>query len=120
MRVIASFALFEPSKVGWDTSLKVVPRQPNNMVSRMSFEVPYEELNVGHDWHCHYWGVEMPKPRVNEPSKMSNETEAFILFQHLSLIRGEVILGHATRVWKTWHEDEMKLPVSQRTVCRLF
>ena len=82
----------------------------------MSFDVPYEELQVGRDWHGHYWRLEMPKPRSDEPSKMSDETEAFILFQHLSLSRGEVILGRATRVWKAWREDEMNLSLSRRTV----
>ena len=86
----------------------------------MSFNVPYEELEAGHDWHDHYWRLEMPKPWANDPSQMSNQTEAFILLKHLSLIRSEVILGHATRVWKAWHEDQMNLPVSQCTVSLLF
>ena len=97
--------------------MTVAPRQLTNHTPCMSFEVPYEELKVGHDWHDHYWRVQLPKPRHNEPFKMLDETEAFILFQHLSLIRGEVILGCATRVWKAWHEDEMELPVCKRTVC---
>lgn len=56
----------------------------------------------------------MPKPRVDEPSKISEEMEAFILFQHLILIRSEVIMGRATRIWKAWREDDMELPVYQR------
>jgi hypothetical protein len=98
----------------------VIPRAPTDKAPLMSFEVPCEELEVGHDWHDHYWRLEMPKPRVDDPSKMSNEIEAFILFKHLSLIRGEVIMGRATRVWKAWREDEINLPISQRTVCLLF
>jgi hypothetical protein len=117
IRVIAGFALLDVSKLGWDTSLAVVPRLPTcNNSSRMSFDVPYGELEVSHDWYGHYWRLEMPKPRSDEPSKMSDETEAFILFQHLSLSRGEVILGRATRVWKAWREDEMNLSLSRRTV----
>ena len=118
IRVIAGLALLDISKLGWDTSLAVVPRLPTcNNSSRMSFDVPYGELDVSHDWYGHYWRLEMPKPRSDEPSKMSDDTEAFILFQHLSLSRGEVILGRATRVWKAWREDEMNLPLSRRTVC---
>ena len=113
VRVIASLALFEASKLGWDTSLTVVPRLPIINPSRMSFEVPYGELEIGLDWHGHYWRLEMPKPRADEPSIMSHQTEAFILFQHLSLSRGEVILGRATRIWKAWLEDEMNIPLSQ-------
>jgi Fungal protein kinase len=100
IRVIAGCALFKPSKLGWDTTMMIVLRQLSNKVPCMSFEVPYNELKVGHDWNNHYWRVEMLKPRVDEPSNMSEEMEAFILFQHLRLIRGEVIMGRATRVWK--------------------
>lgn len=117
VHVIAGFALFEACKLGWDTSLTVVPRPLTDYPSRMSFEVPFGELEVGGDWHDHYWRLEMPKPRSDEPSKMSHETEAFILFQHLSLSRGEVIFGRATRVWKAWRQDAMNFPLSQRTVC---
>lgn len=99
--------------------MTVVPRQSTNQAPRMSFEVPPTELEVGHDWHNHLWRVEMPKPLVNEPLKMSNDTEAFILFKHLSLSRGEVILGRATRVWKAWREGDMELPASERPVCLL-
>jgi hypothetical protein len=98
VRVIAGFALFEACKLGWDTSLTVVPRPPTDYPSCMFFEVPYNELEVVGDWHDHYWRLEMPKPRSDETSKMSHETEAFVLFQHLSLSRGEVILGRATLV----------------------
>jgi hypothetical protein len=86
----------------------------------MSFDVPYGELAAGRDWHRHYWRLEMPKPRADEPSEMSDETEAFNLFQHLSLSRGEVILGRATRVWKAWRQDEMNLPPPRRAVCFCF
>jgi hypothetical protein len=46
VRVIAGFALFEAWKLGWDTSLTVVPRPPTDYPSRISFEVPYGELTV--------------------------------------------------------------------------
>lgn len=42
--------------------------------------------------------------------------EAFILFDNLSLHRGDVILGRATRVWKAWREEDMKLSPDQRQV----
>lgn len=119
IRVIAGFAMFKLTKLGWDTSMTVVPRQLTNQAPRMSFEVPPAELEVGQYWHNHLWRVEMPKPLANEPLKMSNDTEAFVFFKHLSLSRGEVILGRATRVWKAWREDEMELPASERTVCLL-
>jgi hypothetical protein len=80
VRVIAGFTLLQASKLGWDTSLTVVPRPPTYNPSRMSFDVPYEELQVGRDWHGHYWRLEIPKPRSDNRSKMSDETEAFILF----------------------------------------
>ena len=95
----------------------VIPRALADKAPLMSFEVPYEELEVGHDWCDHYLPLEMPKPKVDDPLQMSNETEAFILFEHLSLIRGEVILGRATRVWKAGLKGEMNLPKSQRILC---
>jgi hypothetical protein len=98
--VVTRFALSKPSELGWDTSLMAIPRALTDKAPPMSFNVPYEELDVGHDWHYHYWWFEMSKPQVDDPSQRSNETESFILFKHLSLIRGEVILGRATRVLK--------------------
>jgi hypothetical protein len=83
--VIAGFDLFEACKLGWDTSLTVVPRSPTDSLSCMSFDVPYGELEVRNVWYGHNWRLKMPKPRADEPSKMSYETEAFILFQLLSL-----------------------------------
>ena len=97
----------------------VVPRPPTNEAPRMSFKVPFEELNFGHDWQDHYWRIEVPKPRVDElfKLKMPNGTESFVHFRQLSLGRGEVILDRAMRIWKAWHEDEMELPAHKRKVC---
>jgi hypothetical protein len=77
----------------------------------LSFDVPYK---------CkpddHYWQLDMPKPREDDPFKMSDAVEKFILHEGLSLRRGEVILGRATRIWKAWAWDEMHLPQNSRKV----
>ncbi|KAI0046406.1 hypothetical protein FA95DRAFT_1494059, partial [Auriscalpium vulgare] len=44
------------------------------------------------------------------------DQERFVLYQALSLARGEVIRGRATRVWRAWRWDEMKLPEKDRSV----
>jgi hypothetical protein len=58
----------------------------------------------------------MPKPRDDDPFQMSDDVEKFVLYEGLSLRRGEVILGRATRIWKAWSLDEMDLPQKDRKV----
>ena len=53
--IVARFALYKPFELGWDTSLMVIPQALTDKAPLMSFDVPYEELDVGHDWHNHYW-----------------------------------------------------------------
>ena len=94
--VTAGFTLFEASKLGWDISLRAtVLRSPTDNPSWMSFEVLYKVLEVGQDWYDHYWQLEMPTP-----PEMSQETEMFTLYQHLSISCRKAILAQAMQVWK--------------------
>lgn len=81
----------------------------------LSYNIPLQ--GNGHlQWYSqYYWHMVVD---AIQPDK-STKKEVFILFHHLSLSRGEVILGRATRIWKAWREEDMKLPPDQRQVCSL-
>jgi len=119
IRVIVGIATLPPSKLGWDTTLKVFPKpkpqletaSPTNSDRTSSFEIPYKS-----ELDDHYWQLDMPKPREDDPFQMSDDVEKFVLYEGLSLRRGEVILGRATRIWKAWNLDEMDLPQKDRKV----
>ena len=66
----------------------------------------------------HYWLLEMPKPKQGaEYGVMDDtETEKFVLYKGISLNRGGVIRGRATRIWKAWLLDEMDKPPQERRV----
>ena len=120
IRVIAGIATLSPSRLGWDTTLTAFPKplfgtaSPTE-TSSMSFEMPYKS-----EPDDHYWKLDMPKPLPDDPFKMSDAVETFVLYEGLSLRRGEVILGRATRIWKAWALNEMHLPQGHRKVPLLF
>ena len=66
----------------------------------------------------HYWYLEMPKPKAGAPYGVmdESETEVFVLYKAISIRRGGVIRGRATRVWKAWLLDEMTLEPAERRV----
>ena len=66
----------------------------------------------------HYWILEMPKPRHGAEYGVMDvmETEKFVLYKGISLNRGGVIRGRATRIWKAWLLDEMDKPPQERRV----
>lgn len=119
IRVIVGIATLPPSKLGWDTTLKVFPKPKPQLETAssadsdktLSFKVPYKSK-----LDDHYWQLDMPKPRDEDPFQMSDAVETFILYEGLSLRRGEVILGRATRIWKAWDLNEMGLPQKDRKV----
>ena len=66
----------------------------------------------------HYWYLEMPKPKEDAAFGVmdENETETFVLYKAVSIRKGCVIRGRATRVWKAWMLDEMSKEPAQRRV----
>lgn len=72
----------------------------------LSYEILFDDV-AEYYWRMVVHGIQ---------SDGSVKEEAFILFHHLSLSRGEVILGRATRIWKAWREEDMKYPPKQRQV----
>lgn len=116
IRIIGGIATLTPEKLGWDTTLTAcpIPRSPSTpllALPSLSFQLSYE-VNPP----SHYWQIDMPKPQDDDPYKMSEACETFILWGTLSLSRGEVILGRATRIWKAWSQNDMKLPQERRKV----
>ena len=111
VHLIAGFSLIDIDRLGWDTTMTVVHKSMKGN-PLLSYEIQFQD--DGHlQWYSEYFwrmvvhGIQ-PDGNVKE--------EAFILFHHLSLSRGEVILGRATRVWKAWREEDMNLPPQQRQV----
>ncbi|KAI0924873.1 hypothetical protein AcV7_010460 [Taiwanofungus camphoratus] len=119
IRVIAGICMLPPSSLGWDTSLLALERRdifasPELLRSeaKLSYEFIYAESPSPR-----YWTIKMPKPQTDDPCKMhSNMSETFVLWKSISLVRGEIIRGRATRIWKAWHEKDMHLPEEDREV----
>ena len=84
----------------------------NEVDPRPSYAVEWNEAQDEH-----YWYLGMPKPKQGAPYGVmdENETEMFVLYKAISIRRGGVIRGRATRVWKAWLLDEMtKAPAERR------
>ena len=80
---------------------------------RPSYAVQWNEVQDEH-----YWYLEMPKPKAGARYGVmdESETEVFVLYKAISIRRGGVIRGRATRVWKAWLLDEMTLEPAERRV----
>ena len=111
IRLIAGFSLIDIDRLGWDTTMTVVHKSMtgNPLLSH--------QIQIQDDVHLQLYDKYFWRMVVHgiQPDKTVKE-DVFILFHHLSLSRGEVILGRATRVWKAWREEDMKLPQQQRQV----
>ncbi|KAI0924833.1 hypothetical protein AcW2_010357 [Taiwanofungus camphoratus] len=120
IRVIAAIATLPASQLGWDTTMRAIPKQAlerpsvfSASASKPSYEHDYSE---GNPVEC-YWVVQMPMQKEGNPVEMQADVmETFILWKSISLSRAEVIRGRATRVWKAWHEKDMGLPESEREI----
>lgn len=93
--------------------------------------IPFGDIS---QWTDHYWRVEVESaPRSFDTkdkegenggdNKASDTSEtkqpsnfAFIVFEFVSLRRGEAITGRATRIWKAWNEDQMDRQEKDREV----
>lgn len=59
------------------------------------------------------WVVEIRLKHTNDSPARS---EKFVLFKALSLLRGHVVLGRATRVWQAWKWEDIVRKVDDREV----
>ncbi|KAI0924832.1 hypothetical protein AcV7_010427 [Taiwanofungus camphoratus] len=99
------------------------PRPPWNRIHFSSPELLRSEAKLSYEFMYtdspapRYWTIKMPKPRIDDPCKMnSNIFETFVVWKSISLVRGEVIRGRSTRIWRAWHEKDMHLPEEDREV----
>lgn len=108
-----------PAQLGWDTSMTLIKAKEKytkesllGWMPKLSYEI---SLNTEEE---DYWVVDMPKPKEGAEYGVMDEnaTERFVLFKGLTLERGRVICGRATRIWKAWRFDELVLPPDQRQV----
>lgn len=125
IRIIAGIATLPISRLGWDTAMSCVPKSffsntgktlPYPPKIEYSFDVPWDRKN-------YFWliKVPLPIPEKDDLYKMSTtETEWFVLWKPLSLDRGEVIKGRATRVWRAWKYSDADLPETDRKVSQSY
>lgn len=116
--------------------MRAMPRDPiPNQEPLLSYQIPFKDMSK---WKDHYWRVELESaPRPFDPAdkegenggdNMTSDTAgtkqprefAFVLFEFLSLRRGESITGRATRIWKAWDEDQMERRQEDREVMSFF
>ena len=120
IRVIIGIMTSSPERLGYDTSLTLVPmmRQYGEAMIRNPDSLRSYTVEWNKAQEEHYWLLEMPKPKQGaEYGVMDDtETEKFVLYKGVSLSRGGVIRGRATRIWKAWLLDEMDKPPQERRV----
>ncbi|KAI0073065.1 hypothetical protein K474DRAFT_1775008 [Panus rudis PR-1116 ss-1] len=117
IRVIAGLEMKSPEELGWDTTMKLVSHstdwsKPDQIVFKETYEVDPEPLVDGN----HYPVVQMPKPDSNKLALYNDDMkmDSFVLHEPISLNRGRVIVGRATRIWRAWKMDDMHLPQDER------
>ncbi|KAH9835348.1 uncharacterized protein C8Q71DRAFT_765355 [Rhodofomes roseus] len=120
IRVIAGLASFSLDRLGWDTSMTTIHQQ--RIFSRSDLSSLTPKYSYQESWkqqqETTYWVITMPKPKPNGGYGVMDETatETFVLYKGVSMSRGGVIRGRATRVWKAWLWDELHLPQERRRV----
>ncbi|KAI0069675.1 hypothetical protein K474DRAFT_1610121, partial [Panus rudis PR-1116 ss-1] len=117
IRVIAGLEMKSPEDLGWDPTMKLVPvntdwSKINQSVLRETYQVDPESPTDG----PHYLVMQIPKPDATKYASYIEgaQMETFILHEAISLTRGRVIVGRATRIWRAWRADEMCLPEKKR------
>lgn len=105
-----------PVELGWDTHFRMVTSEPNQpLESSPSWEVSGGNcLDPDNFYDQPWWVLSVLKPNA-EPN---GERENFVIWGTISVARGEVICGRATRVWQAWKEADLELEEATRKVCR--
>ncbi|EIM86708.1 uncharacterized protein STEHIDRAFT_121579, partial [Stereum hirsutum FP-91666 SS1] len=114
IRVIACMTTKSPFELGWDTHFRMVTSEPNERLeSRPSWEVSGgNRLNPDNPYDQHWWVLSVLKPNAES----NGERENFVLWGAISVARGEVICGRATRVWQAWKQADLELEEAKRKI----
>jgi hypothetical protein len=115
IRVMAGLSLLSPSRLGWDTTMKIL-KNPEAPVDRLEYEYSWrtgeiESPGIGLAYD-EAWVVEM----TTKGDDGVERRVQFVLFEALSLLRAGVIRGRGTRIWKAWKMDDMHLAKDRRHV----
>ena len=120
IRVIVGLLTFTPDRLGYDTTMSLMSQKrvyatldEVDSDPRPSYTVVWNETK-----NEHYWLLDMPKPKQGSSyGVMDNrETETFVLYKAISVHRGGIIRGRATRIWKAWLLDELTKEPAERRV----
>lgn len=112
IRVIAGIQMLPIHNLGWDTSMTVVERFSRSLDRKrvLSYQVDF-------DYKTYTWAIPMPKPDPHHPGQvLASGTEKFVMADELSTYRAEVVKGRATRIWKAWKLEHMRMAVNERPV----
>ncbi|KAH9836683.1 uncharacterized protein C8Q71DRAFT_867554 [Rhodofomes roseus] len=119
IRVMAALETLPLHKLGWDTTMHALAKDqdianvdPQSLP--LSHAIPYQGAAMDH-----YFVIGMPpaKSKTDAPVPTGDpQPEFFVLYESLSLFRGEFIVGRATRVWKAWSWSDMHLPKEKRAL----
>ncbi|KAI0072498.1 hypothetical protein K474DRAFT_1711527 [Panus rudis PR-1116 ss-1] len=119
IRLIAGLEFKSPQDLGWDPTMKLVPESTNwsrldEVVLKETYDVDPESPTDG----AHHLVIQMPKPDAKKHASYdkNSEMESFVIDKPISLNRGRVIIGRATRIWSAWKVDDMHLPEGKREV----
>ena len=109
--------MFGPDRLGYDSSMSLIPRKRVYSTLDDAQPQPSYRLEWVEQHDDYYWHLQMPKPKRDAAYGVMDETEmeTFVLYKAISICKGGVIRGRATRVWKAWLLDDMtKEPVERR------
>ncbi|KAI0051942.1 hypothetical protein FA95DRAFT_107438 [Auriscalpium vulgare] len=119
IRIIVALLVKRPSDLGWDPTMLLyqedsdgnpLPPLPSYLVDRIA--------TSSMDAYETRWVISMDKPPTKGGGAWpaGQDQDVFVLYQALSLARGEVIRGRATRVWRAWHWDDLTSPEEERRI----
>ncbi|KAI0058868.1 hypothetical protein BV25DRAFT_1829618 [Artomyces pyxidatus] len=117
IRVILGLVVQSPEDLGWDPTMllymeddKGIPLEPLASYLVDQNELPESSRNATET----KWVVSVAMPGT--AGEDETELEQFVLYHGLSLSRGEVIRGRATRVWRAWKLSHMSRRVEERSI----
>ncbi|KAI0038747.1 hypothetical protein FA95DRAFT_1528972 [Auriscalpium vulgare] len=125
IRVVVGLVVKTPESLGWDPTmlmhLEDAAGRPMEPLPSYTVDVS-KYADAARNLYNMQWVVTLQKPTTAAQSDSQDQGgvkegyERFVLFKALSLSRGEVIRGRATRVWRAWKWDDMGLRRADRKV----
>ena len=107
IQVIAAFSVLSPSRIGWDTQMRVY--DPENRQSKPSYEVNVEAGFFKPNLAKTHWEIDIPGP-------LDSPREEVITLCALSISRSEVMCGRATLVWEVIRKRELDIDDRKKKV----